>query len=102
MSSAGKNVRLEPGAHLGWEEEKKYKIQDGTGGEIWVSKPETHFRITRQPGAYPRLLTVQARIFSQEKKFLAFLEEHLLDENERQRRKTHYLPMIETLNNDLG
>lgn len=102
LSSAGADVWLGPGAQIEWKKGMKYKLPGGTGGEVRVFKPDSHFRITRQPGGYPRPSTIQVRIIKRgEKTLLAFHEEHLPDEKERQNRKTHYLQVVEKITNDL-
>jgi hypothetical protein len=103
LSSSGADHWLGPGADLNWEEGKDYNLQDGTTGEIRVYIPGSHFRITRQPTDYARPSTIQVRVIERgDKTLLAFHEEHLPDAEERQRRKTHYLQVIEKINNDLS
>jgi activator of HSP90 ATPase len=103
LSSSGVEHWLGSGAQLKWKKGMNFKLKDGTTGELRVYKPGSHFRITRHPADYPRPSTIQVRVVQRgEKTLLAFHEEHLPDENERRRRKTHYLRVLEKIKSDLG
>jgi len=104
-SSAGLRIWLGPGEPFPLQEGAVYQLKDGTTGEVRKVKPGSHWRITRQPldPAYDRPTTIQVRVIPQGKKTtLAFHEEHLPSERQRQVRKTHYLQVMEAIKQASG
>ena len=104
MSERGIRIWLGIGSELKFSEGEQYTLADGTTGVIRVYKPGSHWRISRQPDdpAYTRPSLMQIRI--QEtggKSTLAFHEEHLPLESERQKRKTFYLEVVEKIKHEL-
>ncbi|MCJ7716133.1 MAG: hypothetical protein MUO54_06400 [Anaerolineales bacterium] len=71
----------------------------GTGYQ-GVIKPLSHIRITRHPqdNAYPRSSTIQVRVLEKgEKSILIFHEEYLPNQQERVRRRSFYLEVMEKI-----
>jgi len=81
-------------------EGSRYRLKDGTTGEIRVVSPGSHWRLTRQlpDPSYPRASTIQIRIIPhKDRSVLAFHEEHLPSEKARKDRKFFYLKVTDEL-----
>jgi uncharacterized protein YndB with AHSA1/START domain len=77
-----------------------YHMKDGTKGEVRVYQPNSHWRITRHPpdAGYPGPSTIQVRVLDAKgKAVIAFHEEQLPSQTERQSRKTFYLEVIDRI-----
>lgn len=82
----------------------KYKLFDGTTGEVRVIDKGSQWRISRKPAnpRYERPSTIQVRIIDKaDQCTLAFHEEHLPDERSRKIRKTFYLNVMELIKDRL-
>ncbi len=104
LSKRGLGIWLGKGLEIPFEKGNEYKLTDGTTGKIKVFQPGSHWRISRNPPdpSYHRPSLIQVRILArQDKSILAFHEEHLPTGEERQRRKTHYLKVIELIKIEL-
>ena len=100
VSTRGIHYWLGPGDPFDFNEGVVYKINDGTTGVLKVLKPNSHWRITRNPPdpAYDRPSTIQVRVIPKGiKTILAFHEEHLPTESQRRARKVHYLKVIDQI-----
>lgn len=105
VSSRGVNIWLGEGPDFPFIAGEKYSLADGTTGMIRVLQPESHWRITRDPPdpGYQRPSLIQIRtISSGDKSVLVFHEEHLPSGEERERRKTYYLKVLEMIRQELG
>ena len=75
---------------------QEYSLTDGGHGEIRVFKPNSHLRMTYQPGAWPRASTIQLRVLARKgRTTIAFHEEHLPDAKARENRRQHYIEALD-------
>lgn len=105
LSKEGIEVWLGSGPDFQFQAGEEYLLDDGTTGRVRIFKINSHWRISRKPNdpQYNRPSVVQIRILdSGDKSVLAFHEEHLPSNNERQKRKTFYLRIIERIKEELG
>ena len=105
LSASGREIWMGEGPDIQFVAGQDYKLLDGTSGRIKVYQPGSHWRITRNPPdpAYRRPSLVQIRIIgSGDKTTVAFHEEHLPSESERQTRKTFYLDVVDKMKDALG
>ncbi len=105
LSKQGLTIWLGTGLDTPFLEGKEYQLTDGTTGKIRVYQPGSHFRISRNPPdpSYDRPSLIQLRILAvDDKSILVFHEEHLPTGEERQRRKTHYLGVIDKIMVEMG
>lgn len=83
---------------LAFEEGETYELGDGATGEIRVFAPESHVRLTWQPGDWPRPSTIQVRVIDKgDRSVIAFHQEHLPDTDARENRKAHFKDALEAL-----
>jgi uncharacterized protein YndB with AHSA1/START domain len=67
-------------------------------GEVRVYTPYSHLRITWHPPGWPRASTLQLRVIPKgDKTVIAFHQEHLPGEKEREERRTHYIAVLDEL-----
>jgi len=91
---AGRLPDLNPGS--------RFRLKDGTSGEIRVHQPFSHMRVTWKPADWPRPSTIQVRIIENgEKTTLAFHQEHLPHEQARDERKAFFKDVLEALASEL-
>ena len=91
VSPPGVRLWLGESPDLKFVKGAQYRTAGGTTGEGRVFHPDSHLRITRQPGDYPRPSTIQVRVAPRgEKTVIVFHEEHLPDQEQREVRKSHY------------
>jgi hypothetical protein len=103
-STKGIQLWLGPGEIFSFMEGVVYQLEDGTTGELRVIQTHSHWRITRRPPdpTYDRPSTMQIRVIPKgEKTILAFHEEHLPTEDQREARKVHYLGVVEHIRQEL-
>ncbi|NOH12877.1 MAG: SRPBCC domain-containing protein [Chloroflexi bacterium] len=73
-----------------------YSLADGSYGEIRVFKPNSHLRMTYQPGGWSRPSTIQVRVMARkDRTSIIFHEEHLPDAEARQQRRQHYFNALD-------
>lgn len=100
LSKNGLNIWLGEGPDFRFQAGETYELDDGTRGKVRVYKINSHWRLTRQPNnpEYKRPSVIQIRILeSGDNTMLAFHEEHLPTQTERQARKTFYLGVVEKI-----
>jgi hypothetical protein len=100
LSPEGLEIWLGAGIPFEFEEGSTYQLKDGTYGEVRVISPGSHWRITRQPRdpAYQRASTIQVRVIDKgEKSVLAFHEEHLPNQHQRESRRDYYLGVFQKI-----
>lgn len=105
LSKKGIEIWLGSGPDFQFQVGEEYLLADGTTGKVRVYQPNSHWRITRQPTivSYDRPSIIQVRIIkSGDKSVLSFHEEHLPSEIERQKRKSFYLSVMDTIKQELG
>lgn len=76
----------------------KYRLSDGSTGEVRVINPKKHLRITYHPESWPRPSTIQVRTEPKgEKAVISFHEEHLPNEQAREDRRSHFKAALDAL-----
>ena len=69
----------------------RYKLEDGSRGEMRVFKALSHLRITWQPHGWPRASTIQVRVIPKDTRtVIAFHQENLPGAAEREGRRAHF------------
>jgi hypothetical protein len=90
------------GGEIKWEKGARYRLADGTSGEVRIYQPATHLRITRHPKSYPRPAVVQVRVIEKgQRAVMAFHEEHLPSAEQREERRQHYQRVFSMIKKDL-
>ncbi|MDB4948455.1 MAG: hypothetical protein JWM27_1104 [Gemmatimonadetes bacterium] len=83
-------AELEPGA--------RYRLSDGSEGEVRVWSPGSHLRLTWQPPGWERASTIQLRVLgSGARAVVALHQEHLPDERTREARRTFFAGALDRL-----
>lgn len=91
ISDAGLQCWLGAGPTFALSPGTGYRLTDGTYGEVRVVQPNSHLRLSWQPGHWPRASTIQVRIIAKgESSTLAFHQEHLPDAQARAQRRAHF------------
>lgn len=76
----------------------RYKLADGSDGQIRVLSPGSHIRLTWDPGNWPRASTIQARVIpAGDRTVIAFHQEHLPDQEARQARHEFFTNALDEL-----
>ncbi len=102
-SQPGVRLWLGETEDLKFEQGATYQTTDGSRGEIRVFRPDSHLRITRQPGGWPRASTIQVRVLPKgDKTVVAFHEEHLPGPQEREARRAHYRAAVDAIARLIG
>jgi uncharacterized protein YndB with AHSA1/START domain len=74
----------------------RYALPGGGSGEVRVFHPESHLRITWQPGDWPRASTIQLRVIPKgERCVIAFHQEHLPDGEARLQQREFFIGVLE-------
>jgi uncharacterized protein YndB with AHSA1/START domain len=90
-----------PGLSL--EEGAAYTAGDGSTGEVRVSTPGSHVRITRRQPGWARASTVQVRVIpAGERSTISFHEERLPAAADREERRRHYQAALDVLERQAG
>ena len=77
---------------------EKYKLPDGTTGEVRVFSPGSHLRITWKPTDWGRVSIIQIRVIpKRERCIVAFHQEHLPGLDAREERRRHYMSALDSL-----
>lgn len=96
-SPEGMATWLGEGAGFPLEKGRRYRLADGSTGEVRVVS-EKHLRITFHPEGWPRPSTIQVRVEPKgEKTVVSFHEEHLPDESARKERRTHFKSALQAV-----
>ena len=97
LSHAGTKHWLGPGTPPIFEVGARYRLKDGSEGEVRVVS-KAHVRLTWKPRGWTRASTVQVRVLSKaERCVVAFHQEHLPGPEEREERRSHYLRALEAI-----
>jgi uncharacterized protein YndB with AHSA1/START domain len=76
----------------------KYRLPDGTHGEVTTFIPGSHIRLTWQPNGYLRSSILQVRVISSgEKTTIAFHQEQLPDAAAREERDEFFRQALDRL-----
>lgn len=95
-SSEGVRAWLGEPEELHFEAGQPYSLVGGVDGEVRVFKPNSHLRLTYQPGDWPRASTIQVRVIARkDRTSIVFHEEHLPDAETRQQRRQHYFDALD-------
>ena len=95
-SSEGARAWLGEPQNLSFIKGEEYFLVDGSQGEVRVFKPNSHLRITYQPGYWPRASTIQVRVLDRkERTSIVFHEENLPNAEARQERRQHYFRALD-------
>jgi hypothetical protein len=90
-----------PGLSL--EKGARYATGGGCTGEVRVSKPGSHVRITRREPGWARASTIQVRIIpAGERSTISFHEERLPAVADREERRRHYQAALDALERQAG
>lgn len=80
---------------LRFEAGERYRLSDGTTGEVRVVVAGERLRVTRRPEGWARAATVQLRVTPKGgRSVVAFHEEHLPSVEEREARRAHFQAAI--------
>lgn len=73
-------------------------------GEIRVVKPESHARLTRDPGGWDRPSTIQVRVEAKDdgRTVVGFHKENLPGADDREERRAHYRAALDRLERLMG
>lgn len=83
---------------LEFVEGTRYRLTDGTVGQVRVVRPDSHLRITWQPKEWSRASTIQVRVIPKgNRSVIAFHQEHLPGAAERAARRTHFRQALDDL-----
>ena len=76
----------------------RYRLHDGSEGEVRVASPGSHLRLTWRPRQWERPSTVQMRtVPNGDRTVVAFHQEHLPGPTEREDRRSFYKAALEAL-----
>ena len=90
-----------PGLSL--EKGAAYTAGDGSAGQVRVSTPGSHLRITRQQPGWARASTIQVRIIAAgARSTISFHEERLPAAADREARRRHYRATLDALARQAG
>jgi uncharacterized protein YndB with AHSA1/START domain len=99
-SAHGIAVWLGEAADLPMQKGSRYKLSDGTTGEIKVIHPYSHLRITWHPPAWPRPSTMQLRLVSKgSRTVLALHQERLPGAEARNQRRAFFAQVLDAYEN---
>lgn len=87
-----------PDFHL--ETGATYRTTSGTEGKIGVVSPSGHFRMTWQPGGWPKPSTIQVRVIPSDsgaKTVISFHQENLPDAKAREQMRLHWQEALDEL-----
>lgn len=102
-SEEGVALWLGETAEFDFGEGGSYQLADGAHGEIRVFKPNSHLRLTWQPGDWPRPSTIQLRVVPNgERTTIAFHQEHLPGAEEREERRAYYKAVLARIKEVIG
>ena len=97
-SPEGVRAWLGDGARVTFERGREYALADGSAGTVRVVQPESHVRLTWQPGGWPRPSTIQVRVLpAGERTTIAFHQEHMPGAAARQERRAHFTAALDAL-----
>jgi uncharacterized protein YndB with AHSA1/START domain len=98
-SPGGVQAWLGDGARVEWVPGREYALADGSAGVVRVVEPESHLRLTWQPGGWPRPSTIQLRVIAAAggRATIALHQEHLPDAAARAERRAHFAAALDAL-----
>jgi uncharacterized protein YndB with AHSA1/START domain len=97
-SKKGVGIWLGKVTGMKFQKGEKYKLPDGTTGEVRVFSPGSHLRITWKPSDWGRVSTIQIRVIpKRERCVVAFHQEHLPGLDAREDRRRHYMASLDAL-----
>jgi uncharacterized protein YndB with AHSA1/START domain len=97
-SNTGVSVWLGVTSKLDFAKGATYRLDDGAVGEVRVYVPNSHLRFTWQPPGWPGASTIQLRVIPKgDRTVIAFHQEHLSGEKEREERRAHYISVLDEL-----
>jgi uncharacterized protein YndB with AHSA1/START domain len=97
-STAGVRAWLGDGTRVEWAPGREYALADGSAGVVRVVEPESHLRLTWQPGGWPRASTIQVRVIAAARgTTIALHQEHLPDAGARAERLAHFAAALDAL-----
>lgn len=103
VSREGLQLWLGSGSEAELAEGMRYRLPDGTNGEVRVLKPGSHLRLTWQAPGWPRASTIQVRVIpSGEKTVVAFHQEHLPGPKERENRRVFFRRALDLIADKFG
>jgi len=97
-SEKGVNIWLGSTSELDFGKGARYRLADGSVGEVRVFSPNSHLRITWQPPGWSRSSTIQVRVIPKgDRTTIAFHQEHLPGAGEREERRAHFAAALDAL-----
>jgi len=97
-SEEGVKIWLGEASNLNFAKGEPYQLADGAIGEVRVFKANSHLRITWQPPGWSRASTIQLRVIPKgNKTTIAFHQEHLPGQKEREARRAHFTAALDEL-----
>ncbi len=97
-SSAGAEAWLGSRGDVSFAEGATFELADGTTGEIRVSKPDSHIRLTWKPKKWKRPSTIQVRVTpKEERSVISFHQENMPDAAAREEQRAHFKTAVEKL-----
>jgi uncharacterized protein YndB with AHSA1/START domain len=84
-------------------EANHFRLKDGTEGEVRVSKPHSHIRLTWKPSDWAEASTIQVRIIRKgERSTIAFHQENMPSAAARRERRAFLRTALEQLEAELS
>ncbi len=97
-STQGVKIWLGETSAFDFSKGAEYLLVDGSSGEVRVFSPNSHLRITWQPGGWPRASTIQLRVIPKgDRTVIAFHQEHLPGPEEREARRSHFASALDKI-----
>ncbi len=95
-SAGGRGIWLGAPGDISLTKGDRYKLEDGSTGEVRVFKPLSHLRITWQPHGWPRASTITVRVIPKDTRtVIAFHQENLPGATEREERRAHFAAALD-------
>jgi uncharacterized protein YndB with AHSA1/START domain len=102
FSERGLNIWLGEMKSEGFELEKPYKTEDDIEGEIKILKPYSHIRLTWKPNEWTNISALQIRVIDLKgKTTISIHQDKLLDSEQRDEMKTHWITILEKIKEKL-
>jgi len=99
----GLAVWLGPVARMDWAKGATYQLPDGSQGQVRVFRPDSHLRISWQPVGWERASIIQMRVIPRgDRTTIAFHQEHLPGQREREERRAHFQSALDQLERMIG
>jgi uncharacterized protein YndB with AHSA1/START domain len=102
FSERGINIWLGEIKSEGFELDKPYKTEDDIEGEIKILKPYSHIRLTWKPNEWTNISALQIRVIDLKgKTTISIHQDKLLDSEQRDEMKTHWITILEKIKEKL-